>query len=248
MGPITLGFGKKCYNVTTPGDNLQISTKRVFIQAQVTAWGIFPWSDWSTINTHCRPVFMSMKLVLSRGSLRRFIHFYLRKKLGTRILWKELGLLLFKYCLKNGSNFPMNMSVKHVRWSNQIEKIGSAYIYIHIYHIYHITLVVPSRQCLFTYWLIVTFDELRLPRSMSEHTLLRLCAFRYLDLTIVAILKTQRRANRGWVWRWQFCRRKYGTETSLVKLTYPMFKQKHWRHRKHQTRWLKKCETAINRP
>ena len=45
------------------------------------------------------------------GSLRRFIHFYLRKKLGTRIPWKELGLLLFKYCLQNGSNFPMNMSV-----------------------------------------------------------------------------------------------------------------------------------------
>ena len=43
-----------------------------------------------------------------------------------------------------------------VRWSIQIEKIGSAYIYIHIsyisytYHI-HSTLMVPSRQCLFTY-------------------------------------------------------------------------------------------------
>ena len=51
----------------------------------------------------------------------------------------------------------MNMSVKRVRWSIQIEKIGSAYIYIHIsyisctYHI-HITLVVASRQCLFTYY------------------------------------------------------------------------------------------------
>ena len=70
MGPITLSFGKKCYNVTTPGDNLQISsTKRAFIltaQDQVTASGIFPWSDWSTINTQCRPVFMSTKLVLSR--------------------------------------------------------------------------------------------------------------------------------------------------------------------------------------
>ena len=33
MGPITLSFGKKCYNVTTPGDNLQISsTKRAFIE------------------------------------------------------------------------------------------------------------------------------------------------------------------------------------------------------------------------
>ena len=51
----------------------------------------------------------------------------------------------------------MNTSVKNVRWSIQIEKIGSAYIYIqyisyisYTYHM-HITLVVPSRQCLFTY-------------------------------------------------------------------------------------------------
>ena len=54
MGPITLSFGEKCYNVTTPGDNMQISsTKCVFIltaQAQVTASGIFPWSDWSTLS------------------------------------------------------------------------------------------------------------------------------------------------------------------------------------------------------
>ena len=49
MEPITLSFGKKCYNMTTPDDNLQISsTKRAFIltaQDQVTASGIFPWSD-----------------------------------------------------------------------------------------------------------------------------------------------------------------------------------------------------------
>ena len=33
MWPITLSFGKKCYNVTTPGDNLQISsTKRASIE------------------------------------------------------------------------------------------------------------------------------------------------------------------------------------------------------------------------
>ena len=46
MGPITLTFGKKCYSVTTSGDNLQISsTKRAFIltaQAQVIASGYFP--------------------------------------------------------------------------------------------------------------------------------------------------------------------------------------------------------------
>ena len=33
MGTITRTFGKKCYSVTTPGDNLQISsTKRAFIE------------------------------------------------------------------------------------------------------------------------------------------------------------------------------------------------------------------------
>ena len=33
MGPITLSFRKKCYNVTTPGDNLKISSiKRAFIE------------------------------------------------------------------------------------------------------------------------------------------------------------------------------------------------------------------------
>ena len=55
MGPITLTFGKKCYSVTTPGDNLQISsTKCASIECMflprrlrsVTASGIFPWSDW----------------------------------------------------------------------------------------------------------------------------------------------------------------------------------------------------------
>ena len=36
MRPITLSFGKKCYNVTTPGDNLQInSTKRDFIKCML---------------------------------------------------------------------------------------------------------------------------------------------------------------------------------------------------------------------
>ena len=92
-------------------------------------------------------------------SLRRFTHFYLRKKIESKIPWKEFGLLLFKCCLKKtGPTFRwiclLNMSV---RWSIQIEKIGSAYIYIHIYHIYPIHILytlrwwVPSRQCLFTY-------------------------------------------------------------------------------------------------
>ena len=35
-------------------------------------------------------------------------------KLESKIPWKEFGLLLFKYCLKNGFNVPMNMPVKHV--------------------------------------------------------------------------------------------------------------------------------------
>ena len=40
--------------------------------------------------------------------------FLLEKKIESKIPWKEFGLLLFKYCLKKGSNFQMNMSVKHV--------------------------------------------------------------------------------------------------------------------------------------
>ena len=32
MGPIALSFGKKCYNVTTPGDLQISSTKRAFIE------------------------------------------------------------------------------------------------------------------------------------------------------------------------------------------------------------------------
>ena len=50
MGPITLTFGKKCYSVTTPGDNLHKTCFHwmhvLTTQAQVTASGIFPWSDW----------------------------------------------------------------------------------------------------------------------------------------------------------------------------------------------------------
>ena len=68
MGPITLSFGKKCYNVTTPGDNLQISsTKRAYVECMFSPHrlrslhqGYFP----DLID--CRPVFMSKKFVLSR--------------------------------------------------------------------------------------------------------------------------------------------------------------------------------------
>ena len=39
MGPITLTFGKKCYSVTTPGDNLQISsTKRELRLSLIALW------------------------------------------------------------------------------------------------------------------------------------------------------------------------------------------------------------------
>ena len=60
MGPIKLSFGKKCNNVITPGDKLQIYKQHktcfywmhvLTVQAQVTASGIFPWSDWSTWST-----------------------------------------------------------------------------------------------------------------------------------------------------------------------------------------------------
>ena len=52
MGPIALSFDKKCYNVTAPGDNLDKTCFHwmhvLTAQAQVTASGMFPWSDWST--------------------------------------------------------------------------------------------------------------------------------------------------------------------------------------------------------
>ena len=63
MGPITLTFGKKCYSVTTPGDNLQISsTKRASIECmflprrlRLLHQGYFP----DLIN--CRPVFNEIR-------------------------------------------------------------------------------------------------------------------------------------------------------------------------------------------
>ena len=68
MGPIPLSFDKKCYNVTTPGNNSQISsTKRAFVECMFLLHrlrslhqGYFP----DLID--CRSVFMSTKLVLSR--------------------------------------------------------------------------------------------------------------------------------------------------------------------------------------
>ena len=62
---------------------------------------------------------------------------------------------IYPFLLQKKNRIQNSVSV---RWSIQIEKIGSAYyIYIHISYIsythhIHITLVVPSRQCLFTYW------------------------------------------------------------------------------------------------
>ena len=73
MGPITLSFGKKCYSVTIPGDNLQISSSKhafiecVFLPRRLRSLhqGKFP----DPIDQHdqqCRPVFMSTKLLLTR--------------------------------------------------------------------------------------------------------------------------------------------------------------------------------------
>ena len=69
MGPITISFGKKCYSVTTPGDNLQISsTKRAFIECVLLPRrlrslhrGYFP----DLIDQHGQHS-VSTKLVLSR--------------------------------------------------------------------------------------------------------------------------------------------------------------------------------------
>ena len=134
----------------------------------------------------CRTSNVEISLPFILGHLRglRFVGaiypFYLRKKIESKILWKEFGLLLFKYCLKKGPTFrwicQLNMSV---RWSIQIEKIGSAYIYIHIsyisctYHM-HMTLVVPSRQCLFTYYYEpILVAMLFLPYSMPVSSMCR---------------------------------------------------------------------------
>ena len=72
MGPIPLSFGKKCSNVTTPGDLQISSTKRAFIECiclphrlRSLHQGYFP-DLIDHLNTQCRPVFMSTKLVLSR--------------------------------------------------------------------------------------------------------------------------------------------------------------------------------------
>ena len=66
---------------------------------------------------------------------------------------------IYPFLLQKKNRIQNSVSV---RWSIQIEKIGSAYyIYIHISYIsythhIHITLVVPSRQCLFTYFRFIT--------------------------------------------------------------------------------------------
>ena len=66
MGPITLSFDKKCHNVTTPGDNLQISSTYMLslnacsyragsghcIRDIPLIWLI------NMINTQCRPAFI----------------------------------------------------------------------------------------------------------------------------------------------------------------------------------------------
>ena len=74
MGPITQSFDKKCHNVTTPGNNFQISSTYVLslntcsyragsghcIRDIPLIWLI------NMINTQCRLAFMSTKLILSR--------------------------------------------------------------------------------------------------------------------------------------------------------------------------------------
>ena len=68
MGPITLTFGKKCYSVTTPGDNLQISsTKRAFMECMFLPRRLRSLHQgYCPDLIDCRPVFLSTKLVLSR--------------------------------------------------------------------------------------------------------------------------------------------------------------------------------------
>ena len=89
------------------------------------------------------------------GSLRRFIHFYSRKKIESKIPWKEFGLLLFKYCLKTGPTFRLicqiNMSVRSEMCSESLTT--------------HLWLdeVFKSKKCLFTYytWYIFIHENLK---------------------------------------------------------------------------------------
>ena len=76
---------------------------------------------------------------------------------------------IYPFLLQKKNRIQNSVSV---RWSIQIEKIGSAYyIYIHISYIsythhIHITLVVPSRQCLFTYFIKYGVTERTLTASI----------------------------------------------------------------------------------
>ena len=83
-------------------------------------------------------------------SLRRFIHFHLRKKNRIQNSVERIWVTAIQVLsLKTGPTFRwiclLNMSI---RWSIlifQIKKIGSPYIYIHIYHIYPIHILYTLR-------------------------------------------------------------------------------------------------------
>ena len=68
------------------------------------------------------------------------------KNIESKFRGKNLGYCYSSIVLKTNPTFrwicQLNMSV---RWSNQIEKIGSAYIYKHIYHIFHIHIIYTLR-------------------------------------------------------------------------------------------------------
>ena len=93
-------------------------------------------------------------------SLRRFIHFHLRKKkYNPKFRGNNLGYCYSSVVLKTGPTFLwICLLYRSVRWSIQIEKIGSAYIYIHIYHIYPIHILYTLR-CWFLYVETCNFGE-----------------------------------------------------------------------------------------
>ena len=68
MGPITLSFGKNCYSVTIPGDNLQInSTKRAFIECVSTGIHVNETRSQQSARAACNAVVSMTRCVAHAG-------------------------------------------------------------------------------------------------------------------------------------------------------------------------------------
>ena len=117
-----------------------------------------------------------------------------------------MGYCYSSVVLKNGSNFPMNMSVKHVSYMKYSDRKNRQrlYLYTHISYIsyaypidLHITLVVPSRQCLLTYsWYCLCYIKIWFYCTIPY--------WEYLEKNNVPLLKSYERFTTGSP-RWRRC-------------------------------------------